>query len=155
MFSFVKSALLLGGTSLAVASVIPCANQVSLEAVASGIVVPSGFWQIFQQDQQRSTNLFPFAPNGSAQFAVSQGAGAANKLDLIASFTNIPSGQGPYQIEFLYSNPARAGYQSSGNDNINVFAVTGPLPVCYSHTILYIWGGQYQIHSLRATRLLG
>lgn len=131
-----KSALILGSSTLAIAGVLPCADQVSLEAVASGVVVPSGFWQIYQQDTQRSTNLFPNAPNGSAEFAVSQGANAANQLDLIASFTNIPSGKGPYQIEFLYSNPARAGYGSGGNDVIDVFAVTGALPVGYSHTFL-------------------
>ncbi|KAG7005442.1 hypothetical protein G7Y79_00019g046220 [Physcia stellaris] len=123
-----KSALILGGPALALASVLPCGDQVSLKALASGVVVPSGFWQIYQQDTQRSTNLFPNAPNGSAEFAVSQGSSATNQLDLIASFTNIPSGQGPYQIEFMYSNPARAGYGSGGNDVIDMFAVTGTLP---------------------------
>ncbi|KAL8826340.1 MAG: hypothetical protein Q9170_007444 [Blastenia crenularia] len=126
MFCILKPALLLGTASLALASIIPC--QVSLEATASGRVAPSGFWQIYQQDKHRSTNLYPLAPNGSAEFAVSQGANARNQLDLIASFTSIPSGQGPYQIEFLYVNPARAGYGSGENDVIDVFAVTGPLP---------------------------
>ena len=131
MSSLLKSALFLGVSTLALASVIPCGSQVALDAVtvAGGVVVPSGFWQIYEQDTQRSTNLFPSAPNGTATFAVSQGANAANQLDLIATFTNIPSGQGPYQIEFLYSNPARAGYGSDGNDVIDTFAVTGALPV--------------------------
>ena len=129
MSSLLKSALFWRVSTLALASVIPCGSQVALEAVAGGVVVPSGFWQIYQQDTQRSTNLFPLAPNGTATFAVSQGANAANQLDLIATFTNIPNGQGPYQIEFQYSNPARAGYGSNGNDVIDTFAITGALPV--------------------------
>lgn len=130
MSSLLQSALILGVSTLALASVIPCANQVALEAVvAGGSVVPSGFWQIYQQDTQRSTNLFPNAPNGTATFAVSQGDGATNKLDLIATFTNIPKGQGPYTIKFIYSNPARAGYRSEGVDDIYTYAVTGALPV--------------------------
>ncbi|KAL8785331.1 MAG: hypothetical protein Q9195_008675 [Heterodermia aff. obscurata] len=130
MSPLIKSSLFLGVSTLALSSVIPCGNQVALEAgaVAAGSVVPSGFWQIYQQDTQRSTNLFPSAPNGTATFAVSQGADATNQLDLIATFTNIPKGQGPYQIEFLYSNPARAGYSSGGNDVIGTFATTGALP---------------------------
>ena len=131
MSSILKSALFLGVSTLALASVIPCGSQVALEAVAfpGGIVVPSGFWQIYQQDTQRSTNLFPSAPNGTATFAVSQGDNAANKLDLIATFTNIPKGPGPYQIEFLYSNQDKANYGSGGNDVISTFAITGALPV--------------------------
>lgn len=131
MSSLLKSALFLGVSTLALASVIPGGSQVPLEAVAvaGGVVVPSGFWQIYQQDTQRSTNLFPLAPNGTATFTVSQGANAANQLDLIATFINIPKGQGPYQIEFLYSNPARAGYVSNGNDVIDTFATTGAIPV--------------------------
>lgn len=132
MPSLLKSALLLGSHALALARTIPCADQISLEAAASGVVTPSGFWQIYQQDTGRSTNLFPFAPNGSAEFAVSQGANHANQLDLVASFTNIPcppTGQGPYQIEFLYSNPARAGYGFGGNNVIDAFAIKGALPV--------------------------
>lgn len=136
MSSFIKFALLLGAASLALASVIPCAHQISLEAVASGIVSPSGFWQISQKDTNLSINLFPFAPNGSAVFAVSQDAGATNKLDLIASFTGFPPGKGPYSIEFWYSRSG--GYSFSGsNDNIEVFAIKGPLPVGRSHTSLH------------------
>ena len=132
MSSLLKSFLLLGGFTPALTSVIPCDHQIHLEAstLASGDVVPSGFWQIYQQAPQSSTNLFPTAPNGTASFFVSQGDNAANQLDLIATFTNIPKNQGPYQIEFLYSNPARAGYASDGNDVIDVFATTGALPVC-------------------------
>ena len=136
MSPLLKSALLLGASAFALGSVIPCHEQIFHDkqvffdtADSSGIVVPAGFWQIYQQDKLRSTNLFPQAPNGTATFAVSQGDNAANKLDLIASFTNVPAGHGPYQIEFLYSNPARAGYASGGNDVINAFAVTGDLPV--------------------------
>ncbi|KAL8822588.1 MAG: hypothetical protein Q9191_006678 [Dirinaria sp. TL-2023a] len=130
MSSLLKSVLFLGVSTLALASFIPCGSQVALEAVAAagGAVVPSGFWQIYQQDKQRSTNLFPSSPNGTALFFVSQGDNAANKFDLIVSFTNIPNGPGPYSIEFLYSNPARAGYGSDGNDVINTFAITGALP---------------------------
>lgn len=134
MVSIFKAALLLWSTSLVLGSTIPCLHQFALEVAAGGSVAPSGFWQIYQQDKQRSTNLYPLAPNGTAQFFVSQGANAQNKLDLIASFTGFPSGQGPYQIEFLYVNPARAGYGSEGNDVINVFAVTGPLPVSQPFT---------------------
>ena len=127
-----KYGLLLGSQALARSIMHSCSDQVSLEATACSIVNPSGFWQIYQQDQQRSTNLFPFAPNGSAEFAVSQGAKATNKLDLIVSFTNVPcppAGSGPYNIEFFYSTPAKAGYGGSGNQVIDTFAIKGALPV--------------------------
>ena len=133
MSSLLKSALCLGVSTLALASVIPCGNQVPLEAVtvASGVAVPSGFWQIYQQDTQLSTNLFPSAPNGTAVFSVSQGASATNKFDLIATFTNIPNGPGPYTIEFFYSNPTGANYSFGGNTQINTFSTSGALPVCH------------------------
>ena len=149
MPSLLKSALFFWVSStLALASVIPCGNQVAF-AVAGGVIVPSGFWQIYQQDTQRSTNLFPSAPNGTATFAVSQGANAANQLDLIATFTNIPNGQGPYQIEFQYSNPARAGYRSDGNDVIDTFAITGALPVRHISMSLSAHGIEGKRRNLR------
>ncbi|KAL6713267.1 hypothetical protein ACLMJK_008732 [Lecanora helva] len=126
-----KISLLLGSQALASAIGRPCFDQVSLETTACSLVTPSGFWQIYQQTDQRSTNLFPFSPNGSAEFAVSQGSGGTNKLDLIVSFTNVPcppAGRGPYNIQFLYSNSTRAGYSGTGNPTIDVKAITAPLP---------------------------
>ena len=134
MPSLFKYGFLLGSQALARSIMHSCLeDQVSLETTACSTVAPSGFWQIYQQDQQRSTNLFPLTPNGSAEFFVSQGPKATNKLDLIVSFTNVPcppAGSGPYQIEFQYSNPARAGYGASGNQLIDMFAIKGALPVC-------------------------
>ena len=131
MLPQLKAAIFLVGSALTAAFIIPCGHQETLEAVAGGTVYPSGFWQISQQDKQSSINLYPFAPNGTATFTVRQSANAANKLDLIASFDNIPcSNRGPATIQFIYNNPARAGF--SGNAPIEVFSVTGALPVCRS-----------------------
>lgn len=131
MSYFIKFALLMGAASLALASVIPCGNQIILEAVGGRFAGPSGLWQIYQNDTKQSTNLFPSAPNGDAVFTVSQGAGATKKLDLVASFTGLPAGQGPYQVEFQYS-PKGQYSSGGGTDQIEVFAITRPLPVCHS-----------------------
>ena len=127
MFSLLKFALFF--STLALASVIPCGNQVVLDAVAVApkFQVPSGFWQIYKQDTQRSTSLI--ADNGTATFAVSQDDKAANKLDLVATFTNIPNVAGPFQFQFFYSNPDAAGYISEGNTPIYVYTISGALPV--------------------------
>ena len=129
-----KSALLLASSALTLTSAIPSPNPPSLEARDCGTVVPlSGFWQIFEEDQQRSTNLYPFAPLGSAEFTVSRGNNHSYQHDLIASFNNVPcppAGVGPYSIEFLYSDPAKAEYDFSGNTLIDMFAINGALPVC-------------------------
>lgn len=135
MFCSLPLTLLLASHTLALAITVetPSSDLESRAAPKCSIVNPSGFWQIYSQDQQRSTDQFITNPQGAdAEFAVSQDDGKANKLDLIASFTNVPcppAGVGPYQIQFLYSNSARTGYDSGGNDVIDMFAITGALPV--------------------------
>ena len=130
MFSFLEFALFF--STLVLASVVPCGNQVVLDAVAVAprFLVPSGFWQIYKQDPQRSDTLVSF--NGTATFSVSQADNAATKLDLIATFTNVPDIAGPFQIQFYYSNPDSAGYISEGNTQIYMYAITGALPVCHT-----------------------
>ena len=133
-----RSALLLATPAIALASVFPPPHPGTLEVRDCGTeIFPSGFWQIYQEDGDRSTNLFPFAPNGSADFIVSRGNDDTYQHDLIASFDNVPcppAGVGPYSIEFVYTNPTAAQYSFSGNTVIDMFAVDGPLPVSSSRT---------------------
>lgn len=117
------------------------AHPTSLTPRTCGTVLPpSNLYQISQGPAALLTNTGdrgpfynPSAPAGQQttySFFVAEYANSDLKQDLIASFKDIPcapASHGPYTIQFAYNGTTGAS-STTGNSQINVFAIDGALP---------------------------